>query len=89
MAINSSTEVIGEMKETLIRTNKRLDQVQQYVEKVMRSSASWSDEQGQAYRSLMKEIGALAAAPQETLQGAVPKLDRLNEALEEYGRVRF
>ena len=89
MAIKSSPEVVRDMKKTLQTTVKSIQGIQQNVQGAMRSSANWNDAQGQQYQALMKQIAQLTQAPMTTLNSAVPKLEKLAQSLDKYGKVKF
>lgn len=89
MAIKASPEAIREMEKTLQSTTKAIQAIQQNVKGAMRSSANWTDAQGQQYQALMRQIAKLTEAPAATLTAAVPKLERLAQSLDSYGRVKF
>lgn len=89
MAIKSSPEVVRDMKKTLQSTVKSIQGIQQNVKGAMRSSANWNDAQGQQYQALMKQIAQLTQAPMTTLNSAVPKLEKLAQSLDKYGKVKF
>ena len=89
MAIKSSPEIVREMEKTLQSTVKSIQGIQQNVKGAMRSSASWNDAQGQQYQALMKQIAQLTQAPMTTLNSAVPKLEKLAQSLDRYGKVKF
>lgn len=55
----------------------------------MRSSANWNDAQGQQYQALMKQIAQLTDSPTNTLNAAIPKLEKLAQSLDAYGKVKF
>mgnify|MGYP003596702159 CR=1 FL=1 len=89
MAIKSSPEIVRDMKSTLQKTVASIQEIQQNVKGAMRSSANWDDGQGQQYQALMKQIAQLTQAPMTTLNSAVPKLEKLAQSLDNYGRVKF
>lgn len=89
MAVNSSPEIIRDMKSTLQETVASIQLIQQNVKGAMRSSANWNDEQGKQYQALMKRIAQLTQSPMATLNTAMPKLEKLAQALDEYEKVKF
>lgn len=89
MAINSSPEIIREMNITLRKTVNEIQKTQTNIKSAMQWSADWNDAQGQQYRALMKRIAQLTDSPTSTLVTAMPKLEKLAQALDAYGRVRF
>lgn len=89
MAIKSSPEVVRDMKSTLQKTVTSIQGIQQNVKGAMRSSANWDDAQGKQYQSLMKKIAQLTQSPMATLNAAAPRLEKLAQSLDNYGKVKF
>lgn len=89
MAISSSSATIRDMKTTLQKTVKEIQGIQTNVKGAMRSSANWNDAQGQQYQALMKQIAQLTDSPTNTLNMAIPKLEKLAQSLDAYGKVKF
>lgn len=89
MAINASAEIIRQMRTTLQKTIKEIERIQANVRSSMKSSENWNDAQGEQYRQLMQRIARLTESPSGTLRAAVPKLEKLAQILDAYGRVRF
>ena len=89
MAIKSSPEVVRDMKSTLQKTVTSIQGIQQNVNGAMRSSANWDDAQGRQYQALMKKIAQLPQSPMATLNAAAPKLEKLAQSLDNYGKVKF
>ncbi len=89
MAIKSSPEVVRDMKSTLQKTVTSIQGIQQNVKGAMRSSTNWDDAQGRQYQALMKKIAQLTQSPMATLNAAAPKLEKLAQSLDNYGKVKF
>lgn len=89
MAIKSSPEIVRDMKKTLQNTVKSIQGIQQNIKGAMQSSANWNDSQGQQYQALMKRIAQLTQAPETALNSAIPKLEKLAQSLDKYGKVKF
>lgn len=89
MAISSSSETIRDMKATLQKTVREIQVIQTNVKGAMRSSANWNDAQGQQYQALMRQIAQLTDSPTSTLNAAIPKLEKLAQSLDAYGKVKF
>ena len=83
MAISTS------MQSTLQSTIKEITYVQDGLRSVMQSVNGWTDAKGQQYRDLMKKVARLTETPKRTLIGAVPKMERMIQALQDYEKVRF
>jgi len=52
-------------------------------------SGGWNDAQGDQFNALMKKIAQLIESPIDTLNAAQPKLEKLAQSLEAYGKVKF
>lgn len=89
MGIQSSPQVVRDMKKTIDGTVKSIQGIQQNIKGAMRSNAEWNDAQGQQYQALMKRIAKLTETPMTTLQGASPKLEQLAKSLDNYKKVKF
>lgn len=89
MAINTSTEIISDMKSTLQLTVSEIQRVQENLEGAMRVTAGWDDAQGAEYHKLMKRIAQLTNSPRETLEREISKLERLRRILDKYQNIHF
>lgn len=89
MAIQSSPEVVRQMKSSLQKTVRSIQDTQNRVKSAMNSSSAWNDAQGQQYQSLMKRIAQLTESPVATLNAALPKLEKLAQSLDRYNQVHF
>lgn len=89
MAISTSRKTVEDMQSTLQSTIKEITYVQDGLRSVMQSVNGWTDAQGQQYRDLMKKVARLTETPKRTLIGAVPKMERMIQALQDYEKVRF
>lgn len=89
MWINSSSETVSEMRDTLQKTVKGIGGIQDNLRNTMTSVSGWNDAQGAQYRDLMRRIAKLTDSPRSTLVEAVPKLDRMIQALQAYENIKF
>lgn len=89
MGIQSSPEVVRDMKKTIDGTVKSIQGIQQNIKGAMRANAEWNDAQGQEYQALMRKIAKLTETPMGTLQTASPKLEQLAKSLDKYKNVKF
>lgn len=89
MAVKASPEIIREMKKDISKTVRDLECISNGIKGVLKASPGWDDAQSEQFMLLMRQIAQLTSEPIETLNTALPKLERLAEALDEYGRVRF
>ena len=87
--VQSSPEVVRQIKSDLNRTSKELRDAANKINSALHSSSEWNDAQGEQYRELMRRIARLIESPIDTLQGAQPKLEKLAQSLDSYGRVKF
>ena len=89
MAVQSSPVVVRDMKKTLLSSVKNIQKIQQNISSSARSASNWNDAQGTQYQALMKRIAQLTQGPVETLNAAAPKLEKLAQSLDNYGKVKF
>ena len=88
--IQSSPEVVRQMKMDLNKMAKDLDSACGRIRAAIQNSSSeWTDDVGEQYRDLLKQICRLIESPIEPLQTAQPRLEKLAQSLDDYGRVRF
>ena len=87
--VQSSPEVIRQIKSDLNTTTKELADAAKKISSALSSSSEWNDAQGNHYRELMRRIARLIESPVGTLQAAQPKLEKLAQALDAYNRVKF
>ena len=89
MSVKASPEVIREMEQDLLKTASDLEWISSGIQSVLKKSPEWDDEQSQQFMMLMRRIAQLTAQPTAALRTAAPKLERLAQALDEYGSTRF
>lgn len=89
MVVKASPEIIREMEADLTKTIQDLEQIGTGILSVLKKSPEWDDEQSRQFMALMRRIGQLTVQPAGTLRNAIPKMERLAEALDEYGSIRF
>lgn len=88
--VQSSPEVVRQMKADMNKTEKELNKLNGMVRQVKtRTSADWNDAQGEQFRSLMQKVERLIATPEATLKQAQPKLEKLAQSLDAYGKIKF
>ena len=88
--VQSSPEVVRQMKTDMNKSAKELNKLNSMVRQVReRTNAEWNDAQGDQFRELMKRIEKLIGAPEETLKQAQPKLEKLAQSLDAYEKVKF
>lgn len=89
MAISSSSDTIRDMRSDLQKTMRGIQQTNANIKGAIRATSGWNDAQGQQYRQLMQRVARLTESPANTLNSALPKLDRLAQSLDAYGKIRF
>jgi uncharacterized protein YukE len=85
--VKASSETVRQMKSGMNATVSELRGAAAKVRAV--GSGGWNDSQGQQFNALMQKIAQLVESPIETLQAAQPKLEKLAQSLEAYGKVKF
>ena len=50
---------------------------------------NWNDAQADSYKEIMQDIEMLFDSPIDTLESAIPKLEELAQALDDYLSIRF
>lgn len=89
MQINSSSRTVNEMKVTLQKVTREMSGIQDTLRNTMTAVSGWNDAQGMQYKDLMRQISKLTDSPRRTLTEAVPKLDRMMQALQAYEKIKF
>lgn len=89
MAVKASAEAIREMKKDLSSTIQDIEHISNGIRTGMTSVSNWDDSKATEFNLLMQQIARLTEAPVETLRGALPKLERLAQSLDEYNQVKF
>lgn len=88
--VQASPDAVRQMKTELNRTEKELNSLGGRIRAVRdKTRGEWNDAQGEQFRDLMTRISRLISSPEETLKAAQPKLEKLAQALDNYGRVKF
>lgn len=83
----NSADVVQQLRSDLSSSISEIQGISQTIQSA--ASGDWTDEISQQYEATMKKIAQLTAQPINTLQGALPKLDKLARAIERYSRIRF
>lgn len=89
MAVKASPEVIREMELDMLRSANDLERISSGIQSVLKRAPEWDDEQSQQFMMLMRRIAQLTAQPTAALRTAAPKLERLAQALDAYGSIKF
>lgn len=89
MAVKASPETIREMKKEISNTIRDIERISNGIKSGLSATANWDDAKAAQFASLMQQTARLTAAPIDTLNAALPKLERLAQSLDEYNRVKF
>ena len=89
MAVKASPETIREMKRDLSNTIRDIERISAGIRQGMSATSGWDDSQAAQFNMLMQQIARLTETPVETLNAALPKLERLAQSLDQYNSVRF
>ncbi len=89
MAVKASPETIREMKRNISNTIRNIEQINSIIKGGMSKTGNWNDAKAQQFQSVMQQVARLTEAPLNTLQGALPKLEKLAESLDGYNHVKF
>ena len=88
MAVKSSAEVIRQMQASIRNTIKQIETINQHINSGL-NTGEWQDSKSAEYVGLMKNVASLTSSPLDTLQAALPKLEKLAQALDNYNSVRI
>ncbi len=89
MAVKASPETIRAMKKDILNTIRDIERISNGIKTGMKATSNWNDAQAAQFNMLMQQIARLTAAPIDTLNAALPKLERLAQSLDQYNQVKF
>ena len=89
MAVKASPEAIRAMKKDLSNTIRDIERISSGIRQGMSATGGWDDEKAAQFNMLMQQIARLTSAPINTLNAALPKLERLAQPLDQYNSVKF
>ncbi len=89
MAVKASPETIREMKKDISNTIRDIERISSGIKSGISATSGWNDAQAAQFHTLMRQIVSLTEAPVETLNAALPKLEKLAQSLDQYNRVKF
>lgn len=89
MAVKASPEAIREMKKEISNTIRDIERISNGIRTGMSATGSWDDAKAAQFNMLMHKIARLTETPIETLNAALPKLERLAQSLDQYNGVNF
>lgn len=86
--IKASPEAVRQLAKDLRSTINKLQQISEQV-KSAGNVSEWNDSQGSEFKSVVGKISGLTKSPIQTLEGAIPRLNKIADALEKYQNVKF
>ncbi len=89
MAVKASPETIREMKKEISNTIQDIEHISRGIRTGMSASSKWDDAKAAQFNMLMQKIARLTAEPIDTLNAALPKLEKLAQTLDNYNKVKF
>lgn len=89
MAVKASAETIREMKKQIAQTIKDIERINEGIKSGISATGSWDDAKAAEFNMLMQKIARLTTSPVETLNAALPKLEKLAQILDNYSSQRI
>lgn len=89
MAVKASPETIREMKKEISNTIRDIQRISDGIKSGLSATSNWNDDQATQFKTLMQQIARLTVAPVDTLNAALPKLEKLAQSLDQYNGVKF
>ena len=89
MAVKASPELIREMKKDITNTIRDIEKISGIIRAGVAANTTWDDAKAVEFNTIMHQIAQLTESPVDTLNAALPKLERLAQALDQYNRVKF
>ena len=89
MTVKASPETIREMKKNISNTIKDIQHISNGIRQGVSASGNWDDAKAAEFNMLMQKIARLTATPISTLNAALPKLEKLAQALDRYNGVKM
>lgn len=86
--IQASSESVRKLASDLRTTIGNLQQISEQV-KSAGNVGDWNDSQGAQFKSVVNTIATLTKSPIQTLEAAIPRLNKIAEALDKYSSVKF
>lgn len=86
--IKASPEAVRQLAADLRTTISNLQNISAQVTSAGNVSG-WNDSQGEEFKSVVSRIAKLTKSPIETLEAAIPRLNKIAETLERYNSVKF
>lgn len=89
MAVKASPETIRDMKKGISNTIKDIERISNGIRSGMSATSNWDDAQAAQFNMIMQQIARLTSTPIDTLNAALPKLEKLAQSLDQYNQVKF
>lgn len=89
MGVKASPKTIREMKRDISNTIRDIERISSGIKSGVSATSNWDDNQAVQFNMLMQEIARLTAAPIDTLNAALPKLEKLAQSLDQYNTIKF
>lgn len=89
MVVKASPETIQKMKKDITNTIKDIERINSGITTGMTATSNWDDTQAAQFKMLMQQIARLTTTPIDTLKAALPKLEKLAQALDQYNNVKL
>ena len=89
MSVKPSPETSREMNQALSYTIPDIERISSGIKSGMSATSNWDDAQAAQFNMLMQQIARLTATPIDTLNAALPKLEKLAQSLDQYNKVKF
>jgi len=86
--IKASSEVVRQLAKDLRTTISNLQNISNQV-KSAGNVGDWNDSQGEQFKSVVNKIANLTKSPIQTLETAIPRLNKIAETLDKYSSVKF
>lgn len=86
--IKASPEAVRQLARDLRTTINNLQSISAQVRSAGNVSG-WSDSQGEQFKAVVNRISGLTQSPIQTLEAAIPRLNRIADTLEKYNSVKF
>ena len=82
-------ECCSSMKKDISNTIRDIERISSGIKSGMSATSNWDDAQAAQFNMLMQQIARLTATPIDTLNSALPKLEKLAQSLDQYNKVKF
>ena len=89
MSMKASAQSIRDMKKQIAQTVKDIEHINQGIRSGLRATGSWDDAKAAEFNMIMQKIARLTASPVETLNAAIPKLEKLAQSVHAYNSTKI